>query len=246
MDRYLIIDIESYLYKSITYCKKLIQDKTNKYIFYEGYDISKAENYIAETIDRLCKTLNANDFELVVGDKNNFRKQINPEYKAQRPPKPEIYYHIYNMVKDKYGFTSLANLEADDTCRIIYEDNNYLPYKDKIIVSIDKDFFTVPCKFYRDIPNTKDIVMIDIDTANYNLNKQVIMGDTADNYKGIPNYGEVKASKFLEFSRDEKELIKLFEDNGLTKQDYLNNLYMARLIGVDRYNINTGEVYYDK
>lgn len=239
MNRLLIVDIESYIHKSLTACKFL--HEIGKGIYAEAYDTNKAIKFLEDNLNRLMGTLQANCCELVIGDTNNFRKNINPNYKANRPSKPQIYEVVLGVVNQKFNPISLQNLEADDTCRILYEDKNFYPNLEKIIVSIDKDFFSIPCKFYRDLPNN-DLIDIDLDTAQYNLYKQIIMGDNSDNYKGIPGYGEVKASKFLEFSKDEKEIIKLFEDNGLTKDDYIMNYNMAHLVSINEYNFNTGEI----
>lgn len=239
MNRLLIVDIESYIYKSLTACKFL--HEINKGIYAEAYDTNKAIQFLEDNLNRLMDTLQANNCELVIGDTHNFRKDINPDYKAQRPSKPPIYEVVLNVVNAKFKPISLKNLEADDTCRILYEDNSFYPNTEKIIVSIDKDFFSVPCKFYRDLPNN-NLVDIDFDTAQYNLYKQIIMGDISDNYKGIPGYGEVKANKFLEYSKDEKDIIKLFEDNGLTKEDYTMNYNMAHIVSICEYNFNTGEI----
>lgn len=245
MNRLLILDCESYIYKSLTAGKVLHQDNIHKNIYYEAYDINKSILFLEDNLNRLMDKLQANSCELVIGDKNNFRKVINPDYKSHRPAKPPIYEVLLQEVKRKYNPISLINLEGDDTCRILYEDNTFYPNMEKVIVSIDKDFFTVPCKFFRDLSNN-NLIDIDRDTAQYNLYKQIIMGDNADHYSGIPGYGEAKANKFLEFSRDEKEVIKLFEDNGLTKDDYFKNKYMAQIISINQYNFNTGEVYYDR
>lgn len=239
MNRLLIVDIESYIYKSLTACKFL--HEISKDIYTEAYNINKAIEYLEDNLNRLMDTLQASSCELVIGDTHNFRKDINPNYKANRPSKPPIYDVVLNRVKQKFNPISLKNLEGDDVCRILYEDDSYYPNTEKIIVSIDKDFFSVPCKFYRDLPNGK-LIDIDEDTAQYNQNKQIIMGDTSDNYKGIPGYGEVKATKFLEFSREEKEIIKLFETNGLTKDDYIMNYNMCHIVGIDDYDFNTGRV----
>ena len=239
MNRLLIVDIESYIYKSLTACKFL--HEVGKGIYTEAYDTNKSIKFLEDNLNRLMDTLQANNCELVIGDTHNFRKDISPNYKVNRPSKPPIYEVVLNVVKVKFNPISLKNLEADDTCRILYEDNSFYPNTEKIIVSIDKDFFSVPCKFYRDLPNN-NLVDIDFDTARYNLYKQIIMGDTSDNYKGIPGYGEAKATKFLEYSRDEKDIIKLFEDNGLTRDDYIMNYNMAHIINLSEYNFNTGVI----
>lgn len=238
MINYLIIDIESYLYKSLSHCEKLIQDKTNPKIFYQGYDISLAEKYIDDNIDRLCKTLNTKQFELVVGDVKNFRKILFPQYKANRKPKPEIYQHVFNLIRDKYGFTSLPYLEGDDTCRIIYEDKNYKSEYQKVIVSIDKDFYSVPCNFFRDLNNNTTIEKIDKNEAEQHLYYQVLVGDTADNYKGIPNFGDKKYQELIK-NRNRltfQDVVKLFNEYGLIFEDMEYNYRCAEIVNQINYD----------
>lgn len=238
MINYLIIDIESYLYKSLSHCEKLIQDKTNPKIFYQGYDISLAEKYIDDNIDRLCKTLNTKQFELVVGDVKNFRKILFPQYKANRKPKPEIYQYVFNLIKDKYGFTSLPYLEGDDTCRIIFEDKNYKSEYQKVIVSIDKDFYSVPCNFFRDLNNNTTIEKISNNDAEQHLYYQVLVGDTADNYKGIPNFGDKKYQELIDNKKrlTFEDIVRLFQDYGLTKDDMEYNYRCAEIVNQINYN----------
>lgn len=238
MNRFLIIDIESYIYKSLSHCEKLIQDKTNPKIFYQGYDISLAEKYIDDNIDRLCKTLNTKQFELVVGDVKNFRKILFPQYKANRKPKPEIYQYVYNLIRDKYGFTSLPYLEGDDTCRIIFEDNNYKAEYQKVIVSIDKDFYSVPCNFFRDLNNNTIIEKVGENDAAQHLYYQVLVGDTVDNYKGIPNFGDKKYQELIDNKKrlTFEDIAKLFQDYGLTKDDMEYNYRCAEIVNQINYN----------
>ena len=239
MINYLIIDIESYLYKSLSHCEKLIQDKTNPKIYYQGYDISLAEKYIDNNIDRLCKTLNTNQFELVVGDVKNFRKILFPQYKANRKPKPEIYQYVFNLIRDKYGFTSLPYLEGDDTCRIIFEDKNYKSEYQKVIVSIDKDFYSVPCNFFRDLNDNTTIEKIEKNDAEQDLYYQVLVGDTADNYKGIPNFGDKKYQEVIDNKGgclSIQDVINLFHDYRLTNEELSYNFKCAEIVNQAAYN----------
>lgn len=239
MINYLIIDIESYLYKSLSHCEKLIQDKTNPKIFYQGYDISLAEKYIDDNIDRLCNTLNTKQFELVVGDVKYFRKILFPQYKANRKPKPEIYQYVFNLIRDKYGFASLPYLEGDDTCRIIFEDKNYKPEYQKVIVSIDKDFYSVPCNFFRDLNNNDIIEKVGENDAEQHLYYQVLVGDAADNYKGIPNFGDKKYQELIDSKGgclSSQDVINLFHDYGLTDEDVNYNLRCATIVNQIEYN----------
>jgi 5'-3' exonuclease len=237
----LVIDIESYIFRACTACKTLVQDTKNKYIYTESYDLRKGMEYIANFIEDLKAKFLTNDVVLVVGDKNNWRKQYHPDYKANRKDKekPPMYDIILNEMYNIYNIQSLSNLEADDTCRIIYEDNKTFPTR-KILVSIDKDFHSFPCELY-DPLHDKQYVINEAE-ADYNLMKQIIMGDKADNIQGLDGYGEVKTTKFLD---DEPRILEdvrqLFKEKGQLK-DFIINLNLVSMVSLDRYNFNTGEV----
>ena len=141
----------------------------------------------------------------------------------------------------------MIGLEADDTARIINEDKVTYDFGEKIIVSIDKDFYSIPCKFYRDLPDYRTVIEVSKEQANYNLMKQVIMGDSADNYSGIPGWGKAKTTKWLnEKPRTWGDVLKLYQENGLSGSDYAMNKTMAELVGYYQYDFEKGEVLYGK
>lgn len=237
----LVIDIESYIYRASTACKVLLQDPKDKFIYTESYDVRKGLEYIDNFIEGLKSRFLTNDVILVVGDKNNWRKQYYPDYKANRKDKekPPMYEIILQELYNKYDIQSLPNLEADDTCRIIYEDNKEFPIR-KILVSIDKDFHSFPCELY-DPLHDKEYIVTEQD-ANYHLMKQIIMGDKADNIQGLDGYGEVKTTKFLDSEPHILDDVKeLFREKGQLK-DFTTNLNLVSMVSIDRYNFNTGEV----
>ena len=237
----LIVDIESYIYKACTACIVLRQHEKEPYIYYEAYDVRKGLDYIDTFIEDLKAKFLTNDVELVVGDKNNWRKDYCITYKANRKdtPKPIMYQTILKALYERYSITSLPNLEADDTCRIMFEDNNNYPVR-KVLVSIDKDFRSFPCELYDPLHDKHEV--INQQNADYNLMKQLIMGDKADNYKGVEGYGEIKTNKFLSSEPRTFEDVKaLFKEAGQV-QDYFTNLNLASIVSLDRYNFETGEV----
>lgn len=237
----LVIDIESYIYRACVATKVLRQDPHDKFIYTESYDLRKGMDFIANFIEGLKARFLTNDVILVVGDKENWRKKYYPDYKANRKDKekPPMYDIIRAELYNNYEVISLPNLEADDTCRIIYEDNQNYPVK-KVLVSIDKDFHSFPCELYDPLHDKQFI--INKPTADYNLMKQVIMGDKTDNYNGIEGYGEVKATKFLDDEpRTFEDVQQLFKEQSQAK-DFKINLNLASMVSIDRYNFNTGEV----
>lgn len=237
----LVVDIESYIFRACTACKTLVQDKHDRFIYTESYDLRKGMDYLNNFIEDLRAKFLTNDVVLVVGDKNNWRKQYYPDYKANRKDKekPVMYDIILNELYSNYDIVSLPNLEADDTCRIISEDNqNYATRK--LLVSIDKDFHSFPCELYDPLHDKQ--YNINQAEADYNLMKQIIMGDKADNIQGLEGYGEVKATKFMDDEpRTLEDIKQLFKEKGQLK-DFTTNLNLVSMVSIDRYNFNTGEV----
>lgn len=237
----IIWDIESYIYKACSASTVFQQCKTDPYIYGEYYDLRKAIDFLEETAQRLRDTLLINDIIYVVGDKENWRKKLNPEYKSNRKTKPPMYDVIKQWLLKNKEVVSLPNLEADDTARIIYEDYQSYPCE-KVIVSIDKDFYSVPCEFYRDLHNNKDIEVISEQDAKKHLMRQIIMGDKTDGYNGIPGCGEKFCDEFITNETTLGDVLELYKEKGLTPQDYLINKAMATIVSIKEYNFNTGKV----
>ena len=142
--------------------------------------------------------------ELMVAVKghNNFRKELYPKYKANRPAlKPEIrkgLNYAHNYMKEHWGAIESTGMEADDLVCIWAHEAMDMG-EDYVIAGLDKDLLQIPGKHY----NYKrgDHVTIDDDTAKYNMFMQCITGDTSDNIPGIKGYGPVKAARTLEHVR---------------------------------------------
>lgn len=237
----LIFDCESYIVRACVATKALQQCKTDRFIWGEYYDLRKGLEYINNIVSGFCDKFRTNNIVFVTGDANNWRKEYYPEYKSNRKDKEKhiIYPMMLEELTKAYDFVSLPNLEADDTCRIIYEDNKNYPER-KVLISIDKDFRSFPCELYNPLNDTHNIITEQ--EANHNLMKQIIMGDKCDGYSGLTGYGEVTTEKFLnaeprilddvrELFREKKEL-KIFN----------RNLNLASMVSLDRYDFNTGKV----
>ena len=74
-----------------------------------------------------------------------FRHEIFPEYKINRlgKRKPLALKDIIKKVKHEYTSEYLDGLEGDDILGLLATGSKY---KDPIIVSVDKDMKTIPCK----------------------------------------------------------------------------------------------------
>lgn len=237
--RLMIWDIESYLWKASTCCKTL--SEVSPFVYQELYRLENGIDYINKRCEELMGLTKSDEVVVVVGGEGNFRKDLNPEYKDNRSgqSRPLMYELLKDWLVNKYEVVSLPKLEADDTCRIIYEDNENYDFAHKVIVSIDKDFNTIPdVYFYRDNPRSNGVVHISKEQADFNLKFQTIMGDKTDGYYGIPGWGRSKTNKWLlESPRTWADVLKLFQDNGLTGEDYAMNKTMAKLLGIKNYSV---------
>ena len=208
-------------------------------------------------IKYLKDKLSADRVICALSDSENFRKEVLPSYKEHRKSmrKPLALSFVRDNIRQEFECKELPTLEADDTLGIL----STMPSLkgQKIIVSIDKDFFSIPGYFV----NPKDIRKVDKanvdshihnvseDQANYNFFMQTLTGDVADNYKGFPGIGPAKAKKLLDnyLDKDSKfdmigawsEITELSEKDNI---DMLTQARCARILRFEDYDIKNKRV----
>ena len=123
----------------------------------------------------------------------NYRKKIYPLYKANRPKeKPAFLQEIIEYVKKELPITTASLMETDDLVA------KYLEYYGKdnsFIISIDKDYRQFECTIYN--YRRDEWEQISKDEATFNLNEQMIIGDTADNVNFCKGFGKAWVKKNL-------------------------------------------------
>lgn len=237
---YIILDIESYLIKACFACVALKEISEGTYC--EVYEVARGKAYLNDIIDGFKERIDGREIVIVVGDiENNFRKKINPTYKHNRKGKPKIYDVLLSWLVDKYNVVFLKGVEADDTARIVFEDNDNFP-GEKVIVSVDKDFYSVPCNFYRDNPNGGEVVTVTEEDARQNLFVQILTGDKADGYSGCKGVGPITACSLVNNTTTVDDIRQIFIDNGMKVEDFETNLMMAHILGIDNYNLKTNRI----
>ncbi len=199
-------------------------------------DLAVAKTWIVDRLETFKKRLKADDFILALSDKNNFRRKLFPDYKANRRSKfaPIGLDPIRVWMGEEYGTVTYPNLEADDVLAILATER---PNRNdqRVIVSIDKDFKGVPCKFY-DF-NRGEMHDITEEEANAYHLMQTIAGDSTDGFKGVPGIGVVKAKRLLDTNGANWDtVLKAYADAGMTEEEALTNAWMAYLIRKDEYN----------
>lgn len=151
----------------------------------------------------------------------SFRKQICPQYKAQRKPNKWV-----NMVRSyliEIDFAERSDyFEADD---LIKDQTKLLKENEYIILSIDKDLKQIPglhFDFYTESHElingqiskiSRGLEVITIQEANLFFWSQMLIGDKSDNITGIKGIGKVKANKALDGNLNIEETVIEFYKN---------------------------------
>lgn len=165
----------------------------------------------------------------------NFRKVIDPTYKAHRSSKPENYHEVVKYIKDRANCMQINGLEADDLIGILQTSQVYGATK---IISVDKDFLTIAGWLI----NPNDILRyqkpITEEEADINHLRQSVIGDTADNFKGIPGCGP-KAAEGV-FCWD--DVVALGEKKGLPLDYLILQARLARILRREDYDRETNTI----
>lgn len=173
--------------------------------------------------------VDTDDYELFLTGKTNFRNEVavTVPYKGNRKDvkKPKHLPLLREYLQTAWGASVSDGQEADDDIAIRATELG----EESIIVSIDKDFMQVPGWHYNFVKKVKKHV-----TPEEGLRffyKQILMGDSADNIKGIFRVGEKKATKMLAELKTEQQFYQCCVE-GLGEERVLEN---ARLLWLRRY-----------
>lgn len=229
---HLLIDGDVYIYRAATICEKVINWDDDNYVCYAS--LSEAKEIFINTLQGLFDKFNTKDYIIALSHYKNFRKEINPEYKANRKTKkpPMVYKALRQWVEQEYNIFCREYLEGDDILGILATSRVIIKNTNKIIVSLDKDMKTIPCKYHNN--RTDESIVVSEEEANYNHMLQTLTGDITDNYKGLANCGLKTAEKIISRDMNYRQMwqavVEAYLKKGMTEQDALLNARMARIL----------------
>tara|TARA_B100000927_G_scaffold93238_1_gene75251 strand:+ start:1056 stop:1790 length:735 start_codon:yes stop_codon:yes gene_type:complete len=171
-----------------------------------------------------------------------FRHEIFPEYKIHRigKRKPLALRQVINNCKKIYDCVSYPNLEGDDVLGLLATNGQY---KNPIIVSVDKDMRTIPCKLIA----AEEIEHITEKKANRHWFEMSIAGDSTDGIVGVKGLGMVSATKLLADTPDTTDALwskvaETYTKKGYSLSDAILNARLTRILRDGDYDYQTGEV----
>lgn len=155
---------------------------------------------------QLIDEVKADNYMCFLTGASNFRKEVNPEYKATRTQEPPRWLQeCKEFLITEWNAKLKEYHEADDLLGIWQTE-------DSIIVSLDKDLKMIPGEHYSwEISTAKWTKAAEHTTTTkfgglYNFYVQMLVGDTTDNVIGISGIGPVKAKRNLEGCETEQDL----------------------------------------
>jgi 5'-3' exonuclease len=128
--------------------------------------------------------------------KPNFRKEVDPQYKAHRKAehRPTYLKDILKYLVDNHAGFSTEGCEADDFFGHAANDARK-EGKVPVIVSVDKDLKQLAGMHLNLV--SRKFEDVSEDYAQLFFWRQMLQGDSADNIKGITGIGEVKSRRYI-------------------------------------------------
>ena len=239
MNKTLLIDADVLAFEASVIAEESIEWKEEMWTVHADMALAKAR--IVNRVEEFKQKLQADDIVMALTDRANYRRVLNPDYKSNRSKSrlPIILKQVKKWILEEMDGQLWPNLEADDVISILATDKKM--DEETIIVSIDKDFKSVPGIYY-DFNKDETHHVSEEDADRYHL-IQTLTGDATDGYSGVPKVGAVTAKRLLDKEGYEWETVaKCYEDSGLTENDALMNAWMARLLQADNYCFRTNTI----
>lgn len=155
-----------------------------------------------QTIYSILEKVNCDYQVFYLSDsQNNFRKLVDPQYKANRGPKPKHYNVLKNHLITVWCAEIAEGAEADDAMSLNCVNTEE---HQTILVSIDKDLLQVPALHYNFVKD--EWTEVSEFLGYYNFYFQMLTGDPVDNVKGLKGIGKVKAEKILKDVTNQEDM----------------------------------------
>jgi len=199
----------------------------------EHEDVEVAFYRVDVLMQQILDASESTSFFAYLTGRNNFRKKINPEYKANRKDKePPVYLQdCRKWLCDKWQAEISEGCEADDLLAINQG-------RDTILCSLDKDLDMIPGMHYN---WTKNIIYeINKQDGVRHFWKQMLIGDVSDNIQGIHGIGPKKADKLIEHLDEEQEMFETVYNMYNDPKRFVMN---ANCLWIQR---NPGELWQDQ
>lgn len=204
----------------------------------ENEDATVATHRATELINRIISDTGATSYECWINGSENYRKQVDPEYKAHRAlvAKPKHLEYCRAYLLEHFNAKISNGIETDDEIGLLataYWEHD-VPF---CVASLDKDLLQLKGKHYNFVKNTWTYVSPN--DAAQTFWKQMLIGDRADNITGIQGIGAVKAQRAIGPLHDEKDMYDIVHAMYNDEERFIRN---AKLLWILKHERNPDEV----
>lgn len=239
----LLVDGDVVAYKATAAVEKEIDWGDDVWTLHSCPD--EARRIVEDQLLGWFNKLEADDMVIAFSDSHNFRKDIYAPYKGNRKDKrkPLAYKEVKQWMEGRWDCYQRPGLEGDDVLGILSTSDKIIRGQ-KIIVSVDKDFKTIPGYFWNPDKDERPTFISGEDADRYHL-YQTLIGDNTDGYPGLPGCGPVKAQKILDSVAVVDRwaaVVAAYEKAGLTEEDALVQARCARILRASDYDFKRKEV----
>jgi len=195
---------------SIAFAITAAMDKDTQGYPEQVYTVDDISASVSNWLALIEEETECKDYKMYLTGRSSFRKQIMPEYKANRDGlyRPPMLSDAKRVMVEEFGAEFAEDgYEADDEVGQIGLDYWIEGVEDNcVICSIDKDLDTIPGWHYRWPTFNKEgaLYFVTEEEAMHSYWKQVLSGDSGDGVKGLPKIGPKKAEVFLHGCVDEE------------------------------------------
>jgi DNA polymerase-1 len=236
-NKILLIDADMVLYRSV--CAAEQEMRWDDDIWTLQTNMSEAKAEVDNQLSTITKRLKSDDILLLFSPKRTFRHDLLPAYKANRSSKrkPLGISELKEWMMNEYPSEMFPNIEADDAIGILATEDP----DNRVAVSADKDFGTLPITWYN---HQKDVLrIVSSEEANHFHLMQSLMGDSTDGFTGLRGCGPRTAEKLLEKNGATwGTVVDAYKAKGQTAEDALLTARLARILRHGDYNKETNEV----
>lgn len=219
----LLVDMDFFCYRAAQAAEVELEFDSDLTVVVGSFN--QGQRIIKQQLKQLRDRFESDDLVLFWTDKKNFRKDVEPTYKGNRiKRKPAGYMKLKQWCMSTWKSVLKPGLEADDALGIVATKGDVTNF---VLISPDKDMEQIPCRIY----NLKNEFTQTPEDAVKKLYQQCLTGDSTDGYRGCPGVGPKRADLILDNPETYwASTVDAFIAAGLTEQDALTNLRLARIL----------------
>ena len=236
-NKLLLIDGDMILYKAACAAEQEMRWDDETWTLQTNMVEAKAE--ADRNIDTISNALKSKKIKVFFSPSRTFRHDLWPAYKANRKDKrkPLGIGELRDWMMQEYDSELYPNIEADDAIGIWATEDP----ENRVAVSGDKDFATLPIHWYNHLKDTLRIISKE-EADHFHL-VQSLMGDSTDGFGGIKGCGPMTAKKLLDKNGATwKTVVDAYKAKGETEYEALLTARLARILRAGDYNFDTHEI----